>query len=178
MAKLYGYPLMVKQLQDEMLRLYENSDGKDFALMKALARKKLTVIEKFTDLDRELLINYQTLLYYKSKIPDILLSFSLEPEKNDEVYKIISKINLAVNQVENVVKDLKESEVYKEFFEKEREKRRTRQKNKKSVAPAQKENKEVKEEKKEDTKNTEVDKQDEQQADQQTVKEDNLKVEF
>lgn len=172
MAKLYGYPLMVKQLQDETIRLYENSNEKDFALMKALAKKKLTVIEKFTDLDRELLINYQTLLYYKSKIPDVLLSFSLEPEKSEEVYKVISTINAAVNQVENAVKEIKESEVYKEFFEKEREKRKTKRKKKEDKV------KEVKELKEETIKQETGENKEGEIKQASKEKENNLKVEF
>ena len=123
MAGLYGYALMVKQVQDDAIRMY-NAGEKNFALLRALGRRKLRIVENFTDLDRELLKDYQLLLYYKSKIPDMLLSFSMNPEKSQQVYKEINKINEAVKKVEQAVQELRESPIIKEFFEIEREKRR------------------------------------------------------
>ena len=125
MAGLYGYALMVKQVQDDAIRIY-NAGEKNFALLRALGRRKLRIVENFTDLDRELLKDYQLLLYYKSKIPDMLLSFSMNPEKSQQVYKEIGKINEAVKKVEQAVQELRESPIIKEFFDIEKGKRRPR----------------------------------------------------
>ena len=122
MAGLKGYPLMVKTLQNEAIRIYQSGD-KDFALLRALAKRKLMVVEKFTDMDRELLRNYQLLLYYKSRVPDILLAFSMEQDKLQKVYEVINTINSVMNQVEQAVQSLRESDVMQEFFKREREKR-------------------------------------------------------
>ena len=107
------YERTAKTIFKEALALSEK--GVDNPLAVVLRRRKLRLVEKFTFMDSELVRDFQVLLYFKSRIPDLLFTYSMDKEKLDEVHKMIDIINSAISSVKKAVEEIENTEFYDSF---------------------------------------------------------------